>query len=62
MSITGSPGRAALAAMFVHGGSAAAGEPGKRMELLLEAGIAPRVAAVVLAGSLVPTTHVGRPF
>jgi putative oxidoreductase len=73
--------------MFVHGGSAAAREPGKRAKLLEDAGIphpglavrtngaamtvaggmlalgiAPRTAAAVLVGSLVPTTLVGHPF
>ena len=87
LSITKALGRAALAAMFVHGGFAAAKEPGKRVKLLegagishpelaarvngaamtiaggtLALGIAPRVAAAVLAGSLVPTTLVGHSF
>lgn len=87
LSITKALGRAALAAMFVHGGSAAAREPGKRVKLLADAGIphpelavrangaamtvaggmlalgiAPRVAAGILAGSMVPTTLVGHPF
>jgi uncharacterized membrane protein YphA (DoxX/SURF4 family) len=73
--------------MFVHGGSAAAREPGKRVKLLADAGIphpevtvrangaamaaaggmlafgiAPRMSAAILAGSLVPTTVVGHPF
>lgn len=86
LSITKALGRAALAAMFVHGGSTAAREPGKRVKLLADAGIpypelavrangaamtiaggmlavgiSPRAAAAVLAGSLVPTTHVGHP-
>jgi hypothetical protein len=60
--------------MFVHGGSAAAREPGKRVKLLADAGIphpevtvrangaAMAAAGGMLAGSLVPTTVVGYPF
>ena len=51
LSIMKSLGRAALAAMFVHGGSAAARAPGKRVKLLQDAGVPHPELAVRLNGA-----------
>ena len=56
--ITKTLGRAALAAMFVHGGSAAAREPGKRVKLLEDAGI-PRPELAVRANGATMTVAGG---
>ena len=58
MRLTKIAGRAALAAMFVDGGSAAAREPGKRVELLADAGI-PRPELAVRANGAAMTVAGG---